>query len=293
MRRGLVTTAALALVGALASSLRCDAPVRIATFNIEMFPGPGTSVVRVAETFAEIDADVIAVQEIRDGFVLELALLHASAHGERRWRAVLSECNRGAWFTPGVVYDAARWQLVESREYPGLVPGGPCTARTMSGVLAVLDDGDARIAVLSVHLPAHPQAFPLRREQWQRALAIAAEVERELGVPVALMGDMNSTGYRGGAPAEEPQFIRDIVGEHEFELRTDALDCSEYWRPSDSPSYQPSLLDHIVTRGGDWSQPRALGYCARQGCVPTSPDAMDPDFTQVSDHCPVVIDGEL
>jgi hypothetical protein len=36
-----------------------------------------------------------------------------------------------------------------------------------------------------------------------------------------------------------------------------------------------------------------LGYCARLSCAPTEPDAMDPDYTLVSDHCPVVLDGEL
>jgi hypothetical protein len=129
--------------------------------------------------------------------------------------------------------------------------------------------------------------------QWRRALAIADDVERELGIPVALLGDMNSTGYLGGEPAEEPEFIREIVEEHELELHTDDLACTEYWRPKDSATFQPSLLDHIVTRGGDWSAPRVMGYCARLRCAPTTPDEMDPDFTLVSDHCPVVIDGKL
>lgn len=285
--------AAVLVIAATAYS--CRTPVRIATFNIETFPALDTGVLRVAEVITEIDADVIAVQEIRDGFVLDLALLHASTLGTRRWKSVLAECNRGAWFSTGIVYDAARWELVESREYPALDPDGDgrCMPRTMSGVLVVLVDGDARIAVLSVHLPAHPRAFAARRDKWRRALTIADDVERELGIPVALMGDMNSTGYLDGEPAEEPAFVEEIVDDFGFDLHTDALPCSEYWRPPGTATYRPSLLDHIVTRGGEWSAPQVLGYCARLSCAPTEPDAMDPDYTLVSDHCPVVLDGAL
>jgi len=33
--------------------------------------------------------------------------------------------------------------------------------------------------------------------------------------------------------------------------------------------------------------------CERLACSPTEPDAMDPDFGTVSDHCPVVVSTRL
>lgn len=295
VRRAHALVLGLASLVALSFASTPGTPVRIATFNIETFPAPDTGIVRVAEVIAETNADVIAVQEIRNDAVLELVLLHASILRGRHWRSLVSQCNRGAWFSTGIIYDDARWDLVLQREYPDLDPSGDgqCRPRTMSGVLAVLADGDARIAVLSVHLSAMPHRFAQRREQWRRALTIAGDVERELGIPVTLLGDMNSTGYLDGEPAEEPAFVREIVDAFGFELQTDALACTEYWRPEGDTMFRPSLLDHIVTRGGDWESPRVLGYCARQACAPTEPDAMDPDYRLVSDHCPVVLDGEI
>jgi endonuclease/exonuclease/phosphatase family metal-dependent hydrolase len=282
------------LVGAsLLVRASCSTSVRIATFNIEMFPDADTSVVHVAHAIAQTNADVIAVQEIRSALILDLALAHASTFGAQRWRSALAQCGRGTWLTTGVVYDDARWDLVLAREYPGLERDAPCLPRTMSGMLAVLDDGDARIAVLSVHLPPMPWGYEARTEQWRRALTIATDVERELGIPVAILGDMNTTGWGGGDPPQEPEFVRGIVGSFGFDLHTGELACSEYWLPKGSPVYRPSLLDHIVTRGGQWDAPQVLGHCGRLMCAPTPPDRMDPDYFRVSDHCPVVLDGEI
>jgi endonuclease/exonuclease/phosphatase family metal-dependent hydrolase len=291
------TLLAVALFGALALVVaRCDAAeVRLATFNIELFANPDTDLAGVVANIEAADADIMAVQEIANPLLLQLALASVSEASGRDLVLLRSRCGERGWFSTGLVYDAARWRLHTAREYPALDPSGRkgCSREHQSAVLGVFEDDDGnRLAVISVHLRAHSKGYPVRREQWQRALVIASDVEREFTVPTVLMGDMNSTGFTG-APVEEREFVREVVARAGFELLTDALACSEYWRPDGGPVYEPSLLDHVVVSGGAWSQPEVQGYCARLACQTTPADQMDHDFHHVSDHCPVVVRGTL
>lgn len=269
--------------------------VRVATFNIELFLNHRTDLARVVETIAAADADIMGVQEIANPALLHIALAAVSEATGRELALVRSHCGDTGWFSPAIVYDAARWTPVVEREYPALDPTrrSGCSRDCQSAMLAVLaDEDDRRIAVISVHLRAHPKHFPLRRGQWSQALRIAQDVEDEFSLPTVLLGDMNSTGFTG-EPAEERDFVRDVVASAGFELLTDDLGCSEYWRPNAGAFYEPSALDHIVVSGGSWEAPEVQGYCARLACRRTAVDRMDPDFHRVSDHCPVVVDGAL
>lgn len=112
-------------------------------------------------------------------------------------------------------------------------------------------------------------------------------------MPIAVLGDMNSTGWLHDEASPERTFIHGITAEHGFEVQTADLRCTEYWRPKDSHDYQPSMLDHIVTRGATWSDAEVLGHCARSACRAVDPAELDADYTVVSDHCAVVLDGSL
>ncbi len=272
-----------------------DVEVRIATFNIELFPSEHTHLDRVVDTIVAADADVMALQEISHPLLLQIALARASTQTGRDLVVVRSACGDTGWFATALVYDAARWHPVVTREYPALDPRGDaaCSRAEQSAVLGVFEDDDGNeLAVLSVHLRAHSRNFPMRRDQWVRALEIARAVEEEFDAPTILMGDMNSTGF-AGQPSEEREFVHDVVADAGFELVTSALPCSEYWRPDGGPEYVPSILDHVVAAGGKWSQPEVQGYCARLACRSTPAARMDDDFHHVSDHCPVVVRGTL
>jgi len=291
--------ARLALAGlglSIVHALACPAKdVQLATFNIELFLHEQTDLAAVADTIAQTDADVMAVQEIRDAGMLMLALDRASERTGRDLVLVASECGKGTWFALGLVYDAARWKLVEAREYPALDPDRRegCRRGWSSGLLGVFENAEGeRFAALSVHLRALPEQFGTRREQWKRALTIVRDVEAELGVTTVLMGDMNSTGFTG-EPVEEAAFVRRIVADHGYDLLTDEIACTEYWRPSGTTHYLPSVLDHIVATDGAWTEPEVGGYCARLACKRVPADGMDPDFRRVSDHCPVSVSGTL
>ncbi|MCA9648689.1 MAG: endonuclease/exonuclease/phosphatase family protein [Myxococcales bacterium] len=272
----------------------CSSPVTVATFNIRYFPEPSTDPSRVAQTIADLDASVIAVQEIRDALRMGAVLEEASRIDGRDYHLLLGPCGgAGERITTGVVYDAAQWTVVEHLGYPDLRSDGRCVRQP--GTLAVLQDQERhRLAVLSVHLPALPHRFDERREQWNQVLARMDEIERRHpGAPVLALGDFNSTGFRG-EPAEERPFVEEAVARAGYALPTADLSCTEYWRPPNEPeSYWPSVLDHGVVAGGRFGEAEVRGMCERLRCQPTEADAMDPDFAAVSDHCPVVLRGTL
>lgn len=272
-----------------------DVEVRVATFNVRMFPSGSTDLERVVETIVAADVDVMALQEIAHPMLLEVALASASERTGRDLVVVRSACDPDGWFINAIVYDAARWHPVATRDYPALDPSGDaaCSRSEQSAVLGVFADEDGNaLAVLSVHLHAYPRNFERRQKQWVRALEIARDVEEEFDAPTILMGDMNSTGFTG-EPGEERDFVHDVVDDAGFELVTSSLQCTEYWRPSASADYVPSILDHIVVGGGTWAAAEVQGYCARLACRPTPAARMDPDYHHVSDHCPVVVRGTL
>ena len=280
----------------VAHALACPATdVQLATFNIELFLHERTDLAAVADTIAQTDADVMAVQEIRDAGMLMLALGRASERTGRDLVLVTSECGKGTWFALGLVYDAARWKLVDAREYPALDPDRRegCRRGWSSGLLGVFENSRGeRFAALSVHLRAHSGQFGTRQKQWKRALTIVRDVEAELGVTTVLLGDMNSTGFTG-EPAEEATFVRRIIAERGYDLLTDEIPCTEYWQPPRETHYLPSVLDHIVATDGAWKEPEVGGYCARLACRRVPAGDMDPDFHRVSDHCPVRVSGTL
>lgn len=100
----------LLLLGALLLfGLRsCSAPeLRIGTFNIRMF-GQKTDRVRLTEILAELDADVIAIQEIRDEQALRALAAELSAKTSRSYQAVRSDCGGRQRLHLGFLFDKSR-----------------------------------------------------------------------------------------------------------------------------------------------------------------------------------------
>jgi endonuclease/exonuclease/phosphatase family metal-dependent hydrolase len=288
-----VLTAAIAVLPApRARSPR--PPLRVASFNIEDFPNPATDHTRVVESLIELDADAIALQEIRDADAMRSVLRDVGERSGRDYRLVTSRCGGDrAWFTTAIAWDADRLRAIEVRDYPGLDPGRSdgCDSLTQAGVLGVFEDGaNERVALLSVHLSAHPRNFEARKQQWPRVLAILAAARAQHGASALALGDFNSTGFLG-EPAIEREFVERTVVDAGFALLSRDLPCTEYWRRDTALGpWAPSLLDHAVATDPGWSRARVLGYCARLACAAAEPGEMDPDHFAVSDHCPIVIE---
>src|SRR5690606_27119200 len=132
-RRRVWLWALLVLVAVLA--WRCRArPLVLGTFNIQTFPHRAT----------DRAADAVAVQEIRDLAAFQAVLARASELSGRRYAAALVRSCRGRQkgdrLHVGVVYDAARLELVASRALsegeacpPGQAPGPVAPRRPRCG----------------------------------------------------------------------------------------------------------------------------------------------------------------
>lgn len=259
-----------------------------------MFIDRDTDPDAVAAALAELDADAVAVQEILDREPFARVVADAGARAGRDYAVALvpycGKVDRGPIYL-GVVYDAARLELVASR---GLAGAGRCAAEQPNGMLALLRARDGRqFALASVHMKAGGKAWDhqRRRKEWRWLTAALPVWTAELAAPVVVAGDFNSTGYLQG-DSDERRFIDRTLDERGLQLPTGTLDCSEYWQ-QEPGHYLVSLLDHVLAPEVlTFSAPEVLGMCAELGCEAQlfAPEGFD----GVSDHCPVrigIVDG--
>jgi endonuclease/exonuclease/phosphatase family metal-dependent hydrolase len=294
-KRPLLLAVGLAVSGAViaASVVPGCGHVRIGTFNIRQFGGArDTDMAKLTKLVASLDADILAVQEIKNEAKLR-ELAAALSSGSRVYKVALSRCGGRSEMRVGFIYDQRRVTLASTKEYPELAPGddGRCSAVERPGFLGVFNDGARSLHLLAVHFqPGSDRGdYAKRTVQWTRAHKIAAQL-REGGVTaVAILGDANSTGYRDDDNGERT-FVNASAKGARMSVVTAGIACSEYWK-SDGV-YVPSLLDHAVATDGlvRSGSARVHGYCETLRCEthrsPTPPD----EFTSISDHCPVTFD---
>lgn len=287
MRRALVTASLAALAFWWWRSSSGDPPpIRIGTFNIRSFPDAETDLARVAERIAEMDADLFAIQEIGSTQALAEVLADASARTGRQLAyraATYCETQR---FRIAVVYDRARLRVIEERR---LNSRRRCTSGQPSAHLVLFEsESGERIGMVSTHLKSGGGAEHARRrrEQWRGLLATVESLRRELGAPIVVAGDFNSTGWHNDEHGER-SFIDELLRPTDLRLATAELACTAYWRPPGDDAYAPSTLDHILLSGAA-DQVRAIGMCEHLRCQRRAPDEMADDYRRVSDHCPVI-----
>jgi endonuclease/exonuclease/phosphatase family metal-dependent hydrolase len=282
----IVTLVILALLLRCCVGCRPD-PLRVGTYNIRRFGVEPTDVDALTSVIERSKADVLAVQEIQsEEKARELARRLSTA--SRTMELKLSRCGGRSEMHVGFIYDRVRVRLLDTTEYPELDPagGGHCDG-DRPGLVASFERADGRrFELLVFHLAAGGEAERVaqRKEQWRRAHRIAKLAK----VPIAILGDANSTGYLDDRQGERT-FIDGEASKAGMEVVTSPLRCSEYFQPH-PPALKPSLLDHVVAtpqlvRGGSI---QVHGYCAELACRPA--ESPPREFTTVSDHCPVTFD---
>lgn len=264
----------------------------LGTFNIRLFPDRGTAPEAVADRIVELDVDLFMVQEIREPTAFDAVLADASARTGRDYAASLGPMCRTSELRLGVVYDRRRLREVEHRTQAMLDPEGRCSCRDghPPAFLSVLEgEAGGRLAAMSVHLQYGGRRWMhrARRDQWEHLVATIMRLRAELGVPLAVAGDFNSTGFPDDDRGER-SLILEMTARAGMVLATAELRCTAYWRPNRRRrDYVPSMLDHILLSHAPASPVEVLGMCATLGGQRCPGDVELDDFLRVSDHCPL------
>lgn len=262
---------ALALLIAALALHTCHslgASTRVGSFNINQYPQRSGSPERVMSVIAELDAPIVALQEI--GNLQKTRRLVAKYLGPD-WR--VRSAARCASRCVGFLYDSRRVELHDSTTHDSirLHPG----ARPALEVRATVDG--RRVALVNVHLKAGASGLPIRLRQLRKLSEITAAMQAE-EENVVVLGDFNTLGGDDRAAMER------FGAERHLSWATSVLECSHYHRrPSGCVT---TTLDHAFTSHRPQKVEEA-GACRSLGC-----DTGDqcPTWTrEVSDHCPFVV----
>lgn len=294
-------------IAACAPGQRVPAPaeghLRLVTWNIRFFPNPDTNEERTAEILADLDADVIAVQEIADSAALDrmigratrrLAAHRAPDGAARDYTYVLSASGGHGGQFVGLVYDRNAVELRNVRTLtdlqmtPDLRPALYAYVRSLRGGL------DFQVIVNHTDSGTEVRDFT-HRMRFLDSLASEVNRLRRVDADIVVLGDLNTMGHleEGGVEAVSAEEEIATLVEAATAMGLQRLDiapsCTEYYRG------RGSLLDHILVASAMREVPmervaRVHGYCEASDCRPLDPDAMPYDYEHVSDHCPVVIE---
>ena len=268
---------------------RADGHLRVVSWNLHNFPAPDQDLPRLRERVLDLDADLIAVQEIKKPDELakllpELELL-ISEHGGSGGQKV------------GFLYDASSVELVgEPSEHRELTMKG--RVRPAFHAYFRRRHGGPDLHAIVVHLKARPDGLELRREQWKALTGVVELVSKDGDPDVLLLGDFNTTGPEGGAAQQELGELDAAMARAGLARVPNAIGCTAYWDGRRRDAWQEASLLDLAYVGGlaestvDALQVVPVGHCARHQCAEfrSTQAYPDLDYERVSDHCPLVID---
>ena len=278
---------------------------RVVTWNIRFFPEPSTDVERTGEVLADLDADLIAVQEIADSSALasmldqvnSLLARQARESGQgssRHYDYELAESGGHGGQFVGYVYDENSVELsgvktlTSLQMTPDLRPGLFARVKSKWGGL------DFQVIVMHTDSGTRDRDYQ-NRVRFLDSLGVELGERRAADADVIVLGDLNTMGRlaeeglgRVGWDEEVANLDR-RAAEMGLSRLPNSPSCTEYYRG------RGSFLDHILVSTAMAEAPagsvaRVFGYCAEADCQPIDQENMPYDYVHVSDHCPVVID---
>lgn len=288
--------------------------LRIATWNIRWFPygdkeinkpEKHTDIPWLACTLTWLDADVIAIQEIRtESFAVDAMdslLDQLTANTGSDWHVDLQECGSGGHQHVGFLWNADKVSLSDAQdqwEFNGAATAAtnPCMNRLRPGRYAYVSgtNGGVDFHLVSVHSDSGTSQRDLdNRVRVLNRLDTTTEPLLARDTDVVIAGDFNTMGASGKSADDEISEMTAMLQNENPGFAHPAVmpACSEYFRG------KGGLLDHIVMTQ-DMEEANGVsvavsGYCAEFNC-----DRMDDsDFNEMplayqklSDHCPVYMD---
>ncbi|MCO4753633.1 MAG: endonuclease/exonuclease/phosphatase family protein [Bacteriovoracaceae bacterium] len=262
------------------------------TFNIRNFDksGSSTNKVLLEQMIEDMDADLLAVQEI---------LNHRSFRSfvESKLEAyelVLSNCGGGGGQKLGFLYKRSALKLISVEEDKRV---SQALSRTGCGSLrpalvAIFEDNNSkRLGAISLHLKAGggKRNISRRATQYKSVSSIIFDLEDKGIDRIVAMGDFNTTGY-DLKNADYHNFLN-LLSRTQSTTTAEAIECTSYWK---GKSYsdgieEASTLDHIVY-SKSFGTPKSISvgsHCEKVGCRDVYEEQLGESYKSVSDHCPV------
>lgn len=271
------------------------------TYNIRNFDydersGTPTNKRHLINTLKSMDADLLAVQEINEAYTFKRMI--ENNFGDRL-KTILSNCGGTHGQKLGFVYNSHKLKLVNfSEDMRTVDPNNPrqsfCKgSRPLAvAIFQEVTSGKSIIAI-AVHLKSggRPKHIAKRFKQID-SLTMAVKRYKRLGHKnFVVMGDFNSTEYifKKGRHKVFDQKVQQMG----LKDISQNLKCTAYWWGSkDDDKQYPSHLDHILLSHSlmpkKQLKAKALGHCAKLQCQSSFESSMGVDFTEVSDHCPII-----
>ncbi len=296
-----------ALVGRGGRLERSPGSARFASWNLHWFPDGvpgqkevGVDVAWLACALAWLDADVIAVQEVKQSPKAEQAL--ASLLGElNRWSgaryvARLDDCGRRVPQHVGLIWNEARVAASELTTVAALNPHGTaCESQLRPGLAARFRfPGGLDLQTVSAHFKSmtDSRAFGLRTASFAAVPGVLLAMTQASRDPdFLLLGDLNTMGCKDCAPPVS-------AGEELATVQKQLLAGGLRLVPADAVGSQLyagrlSLLDHALAATAmrelsPATRSHLAGICAA-GRASTDRDRKQ-QRRRLSDHCPLVLD---
>jgi len=294
-----------ACLSALERAPRDRKRARLGSWNLRWFPdgtsrGPSetpTDLEWVACLVATMRIDALAVQEMvlhaRGRAAVERLIGHLNRLAGGSWRAVFDECPRDGRQHVGWLVDAAKVEVLETRQLDAVNALGGCRGNLRPGSAVRLRfSGGLDLWGIAVHLDSgrSPRDHANRRSGFDALVRAAAELG-EADDDVVVLGDLNTMGCDGcpiplDARAEIAALDAALAARMERVAPT--VPCTELYRGSGS------LLDHVLVSRSMRELPNDAraevhGPCASLRCE--LPRGVRPAMLDhLSDHCPLVVE---
>ena len=198
----------------------------VASYNIHKCVGNDKrfNPARVAEVIAELDADMIALQEIDRRFGHRTGLLDAAAIEQRtglRLIPISTTPNGQGWHGNALMLRVGEVISLRRLALPGGEPRG--------AIIVDLELPAGRLRVVGTHFGL------FRRHRSQQVAAILSLLEGAAAIPTVILGDLNEwrPGRRSSLKGLEPSFGAALPGAATFPSRLPLLPLDRiYGRPS-------------------------------------------------------------
>lgn len=274
---------------------------RFASWNLRWFPDgspgnaePGTDVAWLACVLAWLDADVLALQEVKQTPKAERAL--ATLRGEldrlsgRRYRVELDDCGSRVPQHVGLMFDESRVRGTELSTLGALNPSGTACGRQLRPGLSsrFVFPGGLDLYVVSAHFKSHAdeRSLALREASFAAVPELLRSAERvSRDGDWLLLGDLNTMGCETCQPqlsaAEELSAARRLLQQHGLRVLPLNAPGTELHRG------RYSLLDHAVASASMRELPLDTLVQVEGACRDA---AKPPSKLPLSDHCPLLLD---